>query len=100
MPCAHHRLEPVTRHTSGVLLVLVSALAFGSMAIFAKLAYQHGAGTATLLTLRFAIAGLVLWLVVAVRGGARPRLTRRIVAGAVGLGVFGYSLQAGGYFAA
>src|SRR5207244_3534587 len=89
-----------SRHTGGVVLVVVSALAFGAMAIFAKLAYRHGAGTATLLTLRFAIAGTVLWLIVALRGGARPRLDRRTALGAAGLGVFGYSLQAGGYFAA
>lgn len=90
----------MARHTAGVLLVLVSAVAFGSMAIFAKLAYRHGAGTATLLTLRFAIAGTLLWVIVAARRGARPRLERRTVVGAAGLGLFGYSLQAGGYFAA
>jgi len=90
----------MTRHTAGVLLVLVSAVAFGGMAIFAKLAYRHGAGTATLLTLRFAIAGTLLWLIVAARRGVRPRLERRTVWGAAGLGFFGYSLQAGGYFAA
>jgi drug/metabolite transporter (DMT)-like permease len=90
----------VSRHAGGVVLVVVSAVAFGGMAIFAKLAYRHGAGTATLLTLRFAIAGALLWLIVAARRGARPRMQRRTVVGAAGLGIFGYSLQAGGYFAA
>lgn len=68
------------------------------MAIFAKLAYDEGANTATLLTLRFAFAALILWAIVAVR--RRPRPTRRVVVGGAGLGLFGYSLQAGGYFAA
>ena len=90
----------MSRHASGVLLVVVSAVAFGGMAIFAKLAYRHGATTPTLLTLRFAIAGALMWLIVAARGGARPALGRRTVLGAIGLGVCGYSLQAGGYFAA
>lgn len=68
------------------------------MAIFAKLAYDDGASTATLLTLRFLFAAAVLWAIVAVR--RRPRPSRRIVIGGAGLGLFGYSLQAGGYFAA
>ena len=36
----------MTRHRTGILLVVVSALGFGAMAIFAKLAYEHGAQTA------------------------------------------------------
>lgn len=68
------------------------------MAIFAKLAYDDGANTATLLTLRFVCAALILWVIVAMRG--RPRPSRRVILGGAGLGFFGYSLQAGGYFAA
>jgi len=89
-------MDPAYRR--GIGLVLVSALAFGGMAIFAKLAYDDGASTATLLTLRFLFAAAVLWAIVAVR--RRPRPSRRIVIGGAGLGLFGYSLQAGGYFAA
>jgi drug/metabolite transporter (DMT)-like permease len=89
-------MDPAYRR--GIALVLVSALAFGSLAIFAKLAYDEGANTATLLTLRFAFAATILWVIVAVR--RRPRPSRRVVIGGAGLGLFGYSLQAGGYFAA
>src|SRR4051812_36424336 len=89
-------MDPAYRR--GIVLVCVSALGFGAMAIFAKLAYDEGANTATLLTLRFTFAGLVLWGIVAVRRPPRP--TRRVVLGGIGLGFFGYSLQAGGYFAA
>ena len=88
----------MSRHHGGVLLILVSALGFGAMAIFAKLAYDHGAGAATLLTLRFLLAALVLWAIVAVR--RRPRPDRRTVVAGAGLGLFGYSVQAGCYFAA
>jgi drug/metabolite transporter (DMT)-like permease len=89
-------MDPAYRR--GIALVLVSALAFGGMAIFAKLAYDGGANTATLLTLRFLFAAVILWAIVAVR--RRPRPSRRVVLGGAGLGLFGYSLQAGGYFAA
>src|SRR3954464_3173849 len=91
-------MDPAYRR--GIGLVLVSALAFGTMAIFAKLAYERGANTATLLTLRFAFAGVVLWVIVALRGDVRRRLDRRTVIAGGCLGLFGYSLQAGGYFAA
>src|SRR3954470_18684973 len=91
-------MDPAYRR--GIGLVLVSALAFGTMAIFAKLAYERGANTATLLTLRFALAGAVLWVIVALRGDVRRRLDRRTVIAGGCLGFFGYSLQAGGYFAA
>jgi drug/metabolite transporter (DMT)-like permease len=91
-------MDPAYRR--GIGLVLVSALAFGTMAIFAKLAYEHGANTATLLTLRFALAGAVLWVIVMLRGDVRRRLDRRTVIAGGCLGLFGYSLQAGGYFAA
>ena len=80
------------------MLVCVSALGFGAMAIFAKLAYDEGANTSTLLTLRFLFAALILWAIVAQRRAPRP--SRRVVIGGAGLGLFGYSLQAGGYFAA
>lgn len=80
------------------MLVCVSALGFGAMAIFAKLAYDEGANTSSLLTLRFFFAAIVLWVIVAVRRAPRP--SRRVVIGGAGLGLFGYSLQAGGYFAA
>src|SRR3954463_10680113 len=91
-------MDPAYRR--GIGLVLVSALAFGTMAIFAKLAYERGANTATLLTLRFAFAGALMWVIVALRGDVRRRLDRRTVIAGGCLGLFGYSLQAGGYFAA
>jgi drug/metabolite transporter (DMT)-like permease len=88
----------VTRYRTGLLLVLVSAVAFGGMAIFAKLAYRHGVNTASLLALRFLIAAAVLWVIVAVRRPGRPN--RRTLIGGASLGFFGYSLQAAGYFTA
>lgn len=48
------------RLSTGALLAVVSALAYGSLAIFAKLAYREGWETASLLTVRFAIAALVV----------------------------------------
>ena len=87
---------------AGVLLCLASAAAFGAMGVFGKLAYEQGSSVATLLSTRFAVAALVLWLVLVASGGlGRIRaLPRRDVALALGLGAVGYGAQASCYFAA
>ena len=86
----------------GALLCLASAVAFGGMAIFGKLAYDEGATVGTLLSVRFLLAAALFWaLVAASGGGARLRtLTRRDLAIALALGGIGYSAQAGAFFSA
>jgi drug/metabolite transporter (DMT)-like permease len=82
----------------GVALCVVSACGFGVMAILAKEAYRDGLGVTSLLAARFVLAALVLWAIVAVRGGGRP--PRRVVAACLALGAIGYSAQAGLFFTA
>jgi drug/metabolite transporter (DMT)-like permease len=86
----------------GALLCLASGAAFGAMAIFGKLAYQEGATVGTLLAVRFALAALLFWALVARSGGLRRlrTISRRDIALALALGAVGYSAQAGAYFAA
>jgi uncharacterized membrane protein len=86
----------------GALLCLASAVAFGAMAIFGKLAYDEGATVGTLLSVRFLLAAALFWALVACTGAARHLrgLSRRDVCTALALGGFGYSAQAGAYFAA
>ena len=81
----------------GALLCLASAVAFGAMAIFGKLAYDDGATVGTLLCVRFLLAAALFWALVAATGAARNlrTLARRDVALAFGLGAVGYSAQAG-----
>ena len=71
---------------TGALLVLASAVAFGVMPIFGKLAFEAGVGVATLLFVRFAIAAPVLWAAVAVRGALPARRPRRASLRALALG--------------
>jgi drug/metabolite transporter (DMT)-like permease len=90
------------RSSSGVLICLVSAAAFGTMGIFGKLAYDEGATVGTLLAVRFALAAVLFW-VLAIGSGAVRRLralSPRDVGIALALGAVGYSAQAGCYFAA
>jgi drug/metabolite transporter (DMT)-like permease len=90
-----------TAHRLGSALCIASAIAFGAMAIFGKLAYDAGVGILTLLFVRFSIAAPVLWLG-ALQGGDRlfSGATRRTLLAALALGAVGYALQAGLYFAA
>jgi drug/metabolite transporter (DMT)-like permease len=57
----------------GLVLIALSAICFGAMPIFARGAYAAGVDPNTLLLLRFAIAGGVLWVLVLFRGAPRPR---------------------------
>jgi drug/metabolite transporter (DMT)-like permease len=82
----------------GALLCLGSGAAFGAMAVFGTLAYAQGATVGTLLAVRFSLAAVLFWALVAATGGAR--LTRRDALAALALGAVGYASQAGCYFAA
>lgn len=83
----------------GATLCLLSAAAFGVMAIFAKLAYRDGVDVTTLLFVRFSIAALVLLSLALARGGLR-RLDRRAVAAGLAMGAIGYAAQSTLYFEA
>jgi drug/metabolite transporter (DMT)-like permease len=88
--------------SSGTLLCLASGAAFGAMGVFGKLAYAEGATAGTLLPVRFAVAGVLFWALLAVGGGraeVRSLRPRDAVAG-LALGACAYALQAGCYFAA
>lgn len=82
----------------GVAWVVLSAAGFGTMAIFAKLAYRDGVSLTTLLFLRFLIAGLLLAAWGMVRGMRWPRGRELLWLAAMG-GV-GYVGQSYAYFAA
>jgi drug/metabolite transporter (DMT)-like permease len=85
--------------TSGTILCLASAAAFGAMGVFGRLAYDDGATVGTLLVVRFALAAVLCWVLVIARGELR-RVGRRDALAALALGAVGYAAQAGGYFAA
>lgn len=88
----------MTRRTTGVLLVALSAASFGAMAIFARLAYDGGADITAVLFLRFAIAAPCLAVLHTVRGLAWPR--GRLLAGLAAMGGIGYVGQSLSYFTA
>ncbi len=83
---------------SGVTFVLFSAVGFGAMAIFGKIAFGSGASTATVLFFRFLIAGAMMALLMAVFRLPWPR--GRDLWILVGMGALGYAGQSFCFFSA
>lgn len=81
----------------GTLFIIISATAFGMMAIFAKYAYRENMNLLTILSLRFTIAAFVMWLVVLVKR-QNPRLERKELIALLGLGALGYGLMSSFFF--
>lgn len=79
-------------------LIVVSAVAFGAMAIFARFAYAGGADVLGILIARFVIAGAVLSLVMGAARRPWPRGRSLVVA--LLMGAIGYVGQSVSYFAA
>jgi drug/metabolite transporter (DMT)-like permease len=89
------------RHLVGIMLVLVSACAFGSGGLFAQPVYDSGVGWQTLSAWRFGFGALCAWLWCLAwrerRRGLRL-LDRRTVVVAVALGIL-YTGNSGTYYA-
>jgi len=81
-------------------MVLVSAVSFGSLAIFGKLAYITGLGTEQTLAFRFVLAAAGMWFLAIVFGQSPARLKRSELGTLVVLGAVIYTGQALTYFTA
>lgn len=87
-----------TSRWSGPLLIVISAISFGTLPIFARLAYAAGATPTTVLLLRFLLAALPMGVVIVVRKIPLPR--KRVLLGLVLMGGVGYVGQSLAYFTA
>ena len=83
----------------GAVFCLLSAIGFGAMAIFGKLAYDEGVTVGDLLLVRFGVAAVVMLGIVWWRGGFGV-LPRRTAVAAFAMGAVGYAAQSASYFAA
>jgi len=88
--------SPRRRDATGLALVVVSAVSFGTLGVFGKLAARHAISLPTLLGLRFGLAALVLWAIALVRGEVRWLGARR----SAGIALMGllYVTQAAAFF--
>ena len=81
-------------------MVLASAAAFGTLSIFAKLAYSAGLSTEQVLAFRFVLAAAGMWVLSFAVGQNPLRLRREQAAALIGLGTVLYTAQALTYFIA
>ncbi|KAB1196086.1 MULTISPECIES: DMT family transporter [Haloferax] len=81
----------------GTALVVLSALGFGTLGIFGKLATSAGLSIPTVLTFRFLLATVLVWVWLGARGKLRLLSGRALVVG-LGLGCFGYATMSLLYF--
>jgi len=86
------------RTLTGIAFVAASALGYGSMPVFARLASLDGVEPRSLLLLRFSTAAAVSWALFAVRRGRLP--SGRGLLTLVGMGAIGYAGQSFCYFTA
>jgi drug/metabolite transporter (DMT)-like permease len=82
----------------GIILIIISAAAFGTLGILGRFAYAEGMDTLTIMALRFSLSALVLLALLAARGEAVPR--GRILIRLIGMGAIGYVGQAFAYLTA
>jgi drug/metabolite transporter (DMT)-like permease len=92
-------IADMKQQTTGIAMAAGAAAAFGTLAIFAKLAYDEGAGPISLLGARFAIAAALMlgWHALAKRSVGLPR--KKLVALLL-LGGGGYAFESSLFFLA
>ena len=89
----------MTLDVVGAIFCLLSAVAFGAMAVFGKLAYDEGVTVGDLLLVRFGVAAVVMLAIVRWSGGFGA-VPRRTAVAAFAMGAVGYAAQSASYFAA
>jgi len=88
------------RRRAGFALCIVSAVSFGLLPIFGKIAFDHDLNVVTLLFIRFTIASACMWLLVAATKTPVRGHPPRLLLSGVAMGLFGYGLQSTMYFLA
>lgn len=93
----HSNWRHLDTERTGLVLVFLSAVGFGTLGIFGIYAQHTALSIPTVLVFRFVFATILVWAFLAWRG--RLTLLRgRTLLIALGLGVFGYATQSGLYF--
>jgi drug/metabolite transporter (DMT)-like permease len=86
------------KRLTGIVLIVLSAASFGTLAIFGRYAYAAGMDTFTVLFLRFSLAALVMAFLLAARGESLPR--GQVLLQLIGMGALGYAGQSFSYLTA
>lgn len=82
----------------GFLFVLLAGIGFGFLGVFGKLAFQSGLNIGELLTFRFALAALILFVGLLFYNPKLLKINLKQLAISAGLGIFGYAVFSTLYF--
>ena len=82
----------------GLIFVLLAGLGFGFLGIFGRYAFQSGLTVGELLTFRFSLASLLLWLGLLVFKPQLIKISLKQILISAGLGAFGYAVFSTLYF--
>ncbi len=83
---------------TGILLIAISAVSFGTLAIFGRFAYEDGMDIFTVLFLRFGLSAAFMTVILLLCKQPFPR--GRILAQLIGMGALGYVGQSFSYLTA
>jgi drug/metabolite transporter (DMT)-like permease len=90
--------EEFMRRLTGILLIVISAASFGTLAIFGRLLYADGLDTVSMMFLRFGFAALLMTVILFARREKFPR--GRVLLALIGMGAIGYVGQSFSYLSA
>ena len=86
------------RRLTGILLIVISAASFGTLAIFGRLLYADGLDTVSMMFLRFGFAALLMTTILFMRREKLPR--GKVLLALLGMGAIGYVGQSFSYLSA
>lgn len=86
------------KRLTGILLIVISAASFGTLAIFGRLLYADGLDTFSMLFLRFGFATLLMTAILLARRENFPR--GKFLRALIGMGAIGYVGQSFSYLSA
>jgi drug/metabolite transporter (DMT)-like permease len=82
----------------GFLFVILAGIGFGFLGIFGRLAFQSGLSVGELLTFRFSLAALFMWIFFVFFSRQLIRISLKQILISIGLGAFGYAVFSTLYF--
>lgn len=82
----------------GFIYVVIAGIGFGFLGIFGRLAFKSGLSVEVLLSLRFIVAALILFLYIFVKNKKQLFLTRKQILISLALGALGYASFSTLYF--
>lgn len=89
-----------TRRLTGIMQIVLGSIGFGFLGLFGKWAFAYDLNVGELLSFRFALAALILWIFFVLFRPSLIKLSLKQIGISVGLGILGYAVFATLYFTA